>query len=259
MFTLRSLIAFAVLVGGMLGSAPAHAETKGPVVFAAASLKNALDKVSAGYTDETGKAVVISYAASGALARQIEQGAPADIFFSADLKWMDHLASGGHIAEGTRTDLLGNELVLIAASDSTVAFEPIPGADLAGLIGEGRIAIGEPRSVPAGAYAKASLESLGLWAAVEGKAAYVDKVTAVLTLVARGEAPLGIVYATDARTEPDVRVVATFPASSHPPIVYPVAQTTAAADPAEAEAFLAFLEGPTATEVFTAAGFTLKP
>ncbi|WP_181702028.1 molybdate ABC transporter substrate-binding protein [Chthonobacter albigriseus] len=257
MLTRRRILAVAAALS-LLPAAPAAAEEKPILVFAAASLKTALDEVAAAWQTETGKAVTVSYAASGALARQVEEGAPVDLFFSADLKWMDHLEKAGLVEPASRTALLGNELVLIAPADSTAVFEPKPGADLAALIGDGRIALGEPKSVPAGAYAKAALESLGLWAAVEPKAAFVDKVTAALTLVARGEAPFGVVYATDARAVPEVKVVAVFPASSHPPIVYPVARLKSSPSP-DADAFLAYLKGEAAGAVFTEAGFTLLP
>lgn len=233
---------------------PARAAEK-PVVFAAASLKNALDAVAMAWTAETGKAVTISYAASGPLAKQIEEGAPADIFFTADTKWADDLSGKGFLVQETRTDLLGNELVLVGPLDSTATIDLTKGADIAALLGaDGRLAIGEPKSVPAGRYGQAALESLGAWDGVKDRVALVDKVTAALTLVARGEAPLGIVYKTDALSEPKVKVVATFPADSHPPIVYPVARTTSSANP-DADAFLAYLKSDKAAAVFEKLGF----
>lgn len=234
---------------------PPAAAAEKPIVFAAASLKTALDAVASAWKAETGKEVTISYAASGPLARQIEEGAPADIFFTADTKWADDLAGKGLLVKETQTDLLGNELVLIAPSDSPASIDLTKGADIAALLGaDGRLAIGEPKSVPAGRYGQAALEALGAWDGLKDRTALVDKVTAALTLVARGEAPLGIVYKTDAQSEPKVKVVATFPADSHPPIVYPVAKTTSSTNP-DADAFLAYLKSDKAAAVFEKLGF----
>ncbi|MGH8765850.1 MAG: molybdate ABC transporter substrate-binding protein, partial [Burkholderiales bacterium] len=206
----------------------AHAQTV--VVFAAASLRNALDDVAAlAATKPT-----IAYAASSALARQIESGAPAQVFISADLDWMDYLGKKKLIREGTRRNLLGNKLVLIAPAGSNIKADIGPGFPLSKLLGDGRLATADPSSVPAGKYTRAALEKLGVWDSVAHKLAPADNVRAALLLVARGEAPLGTVYATDAAVEPKVRIVATFPDGSHPAIIYPAAlvASTPAAGPA---------------------------
>ena len=207
----------------------AKAQDKAITVFAAASMKNALDDVDAAFTKQSGIKVVASYDASSALMKQIEGGAPADVFVSADLKWMDYGAQKKLIKDDTRVNLLGNTLVLIAAKDSKIDHVTIaPGFDLAKLAGDGRIATGDVKAVPVGLYAQAALEKLGVWSAVEPKMAMTANVRAALVLVARGEAPLGIVYSTDAKVEPGVKVVGVFPDDSHDPIVYPVAATTGA-------------------------------
>jgi molybdate transport system substrate-binding protein len=243
------------LLAAMAGASPGAAQERTVTVFAAASLKNAVDDINAAFTARTGVKVVVSYAASSALVKQIEQGAPADVFASADLDWMDYGAQKKLIRDDTRLNLLGNRLVLIAPKESAVGNVTIaPGFDLAGLVGDGRIATGDARAVPAGKYAKAALEKLGSWATAEKKFAFAENVRAALILVARGEAPLGIVYATDAKVEPNVKVVGTFPADSHPPIVYPVA-LTASARP-DAPQYLAFLRSPAAKAVFEHYGFT---
>ncbi|HYM04515.1 MAG TPA: molybdate ABC transporter substrate-binding protein, partial [Stellaceae bacterium] len=215
----RLCLAFAVLV--WLGAAPAHAGDV--LVFAAASLKNALDDAIAAYHPGTGDAVKASYAASSALARQLENGAPADIFISADLDWMDYAEQHHLIVPSSRRDLLRNRLVLVAPASSDVEVAIVPNFPLAKLLGDGKLAIADPAGVPAGRYAKAALEKLGVWASVEGKIARAENVRTALFFVARREAPLGIVYATDAIATKDVRIVARFPEDSHPPIVYPIA------------------------------------
>ena len=208
-------------------------------------MKNALDDVDAAFTKKTGIKVVASYAASSALMKQIEQGAPADVFVSADLNWMDYGAQKKLIKDDTRVNLLGNRLVLIAPKDTKIGNVTIaPGFDLAKLAGNGRIAAGDVRAVPAGLYAKAALEKLGVWAAVEPKLAMTENVRAALVLVARGEAPLGIVYETDAKVEPSVKIVGVFPEDSHPPIIYPVALTVNAKP--DAAQYLAFLRSQAA-------------
>jgi molybdate transport system substrate-binding protein len=237
-----------------------NAQDKSILVFAAASMKNALDDVDAAFAKQTGVAVVASYDASSALMKQIEQDAPADVFISADLKWMDYGSEKKLIDDKTRVNLLGNKLVLIAGRESRLGDVTIgSGLDLAGLAGEGRIATGDVRAVPVGIYAKAALQKLGLWNSVEPKLAMVGNVRAALVLVARGEAPLGIVYATDAKVEPAVKVIGTFPDGSHEPIVYPVAATPTA-KPAAA-AYLAFLRSAAARAIFEHYGFSvlLKP
>jgi molybdate transport system substrate-binding protein len=237
------------------GIAPAQAES--PVVmFAAASLKNALDEASAAWTKETGKTTRISYAASSALAKQIEAGAPADLFVSADLAWMDYVAGKDGLKPGTRLNLLRNALVLIAPKDSSLAVDLKPGLDLSKALGDGRIAMGNVEAVPAGKYGKAALEHLGAWEGVKGRVAQAENVRAALLLVARGEVPLGIVYATDAVSDPSVRVLATFPTDSHPPVIYPVALTRDSTNP-DAAALLTYLRSPTARVFFERQGFSV--
>jgi molybdate transport system substrate-binding protein len=225
-------------------------------VFAAASLKNALDEVSPIYEKEAGGRARISYAASSALARQIENGAPADVFLSADREWMDYLERKALLVPGTRRDLLGNRLVLIAPASRPARVQPEPGFPLRNALGGNRLAMGDPQHVPAGRYAKAALENLGVWAQVRSQVAPMDNVRAALALVARGETPLGIVYATDAKAERAVTVAGVFPADSHPSIVYPVAVVKGAKN--EGAAFAAFLAGPQARRVFEKHGFTVN-
>ncbi len=246
------LIALALTATTPLATA---AQPQPIIVFATASMKTVIDELNTAFTRNTGIKVTTSYAASSALARQIEQGAPADVFISADIPWMDHVQKRDLINPGSRFDLAGNRLVLVAPKESKISKVDIAqGFDLAALAGTGRIAVGEVKSVPAGRYAKAALETLGSWTAVESKLAMADNVRAALLLVARGEAPLGIVYETDARVEPGVKVVGTFPAGSHPAIIYPAA-ATAKAQPA-AEKYLAFLRSGTAVVAFEGHGFT---
>jgi molybdate transport system substrate-binding protein len=234
---------------------PATAQDASLTIFAAASLKNVLDDVDAAFSKQTGVKVVASYAASSALIKQIEEGAPADVFISADPDWMDYGAKKQLIKDGTRFNLLGNKLVLIAPKDSKLDTVAIgPGFDLAKLAGDGKIATADVRAVPAGMYAKAALEKLGAWAAAESKIAMTENVRAALVLVARGEAPLGIVYETDAKVEPQVKVVGRFPANAHPPIIYPAAATKNAKP--EAEKYLTFLRSATALVIFERYGFT---
>lgn len=246
-------LAFTILCGAT--SSPVLAQDKSLTVFAAASMKNALDDIDAAYIAKTGIKIVASYAASSALAKQIEQGAPADIFASADTDWMDYAISKKTIKEPTRVNLLGNSMVLIAPKDSTIDNVTIgQGFDLAKLAGDGKIATADVKSVPVGKYAKASLEKLGAWSAAEPKFAMTENVRAALALVARGEAALGIVYSTDAKVEPGVKIVGTFPADSHPPIIYPVAATATAR--VEAADYLAFLRSSAAKTIFEKYGFT---
>lgn len=245
------LAAFSIL----WGAAPALAQDRSLTVFAAASMKNALDEVDAAYTAKTGIRIVASYAASSALAKQIEQGAPADVFVSADTDWMDYAIAKKTINEPTRVNLLGNSIVLIAPKQSKLDKVTIgAGFDLSKLAGDGRIATGDVKAVPSGKYARAALERLGAWQAAEPKFAMAENVRAALTLVARGEAPLGIVYATDAKVEPGVKIVGAFPADSHPAIVYPVAATATAKT--EAADYLAFLRSPAAKAIFEKYGFS---
>ncbi|WP_283195889.1 molybdate ABC transporter substrate-binding protein [Rhizobium sp. AN80A] len=225
-------------------------------VFAAASMKNALDAANAEWAKESGKEAVVSYAASSALAKQIEGGAPADVFISADLDWMDYLAKKNLIKEDTRSNLLGNSIVLVAAKDKVKPVDIKQGFDLAGLIGDGKLAMGEVKSVPAGKYGKAALEKLGVWASVEGKVAGAESVRAALALVSRGEAPFGIVYKTDVNADPGVAVAGTFPADSHPPITYPIAILSESKN-ADTAAYLEFLKSEKAARFFTEQGFTI--
>jgi molybdate transport system substrate-binding protein len=253
-----SLILIAAVMAGLPFAARAQGgSTDQPIlVFAAASMKNALDDANAAFSRATGIKVTASYAASSALMKQIEGGAPADVFVSADLDWMDYGSSHQLINDRTRVNLLGNTLVLIAARDSPIGKVTIgPGFDLAALAGDGRIATGDIRAVPVGLYAKAALEKLGAWAAVEKKMAMTENVRVALTLVARGEAPLGIVYATDAKVEPNVKVIGTFPEASHPPIVYPVAATRDAKP--SATRYLDFLRSAGARAMFESYGFAV--
>src|SRR5579862_3682150 len=246
-------LSLAILVGSALS--PVHAEDKTLTVFAAASMKNALDDIDAAFTARTGIKVSASYAASSTLAKQIEQGAPADIFVSADTDWMDYAIGKKNINVPTRADLLGNSIVLIAPKDSKIDNVTIaPGFDLAKLAGDGKIATGDVKSVPVGKYAQAALEKLGAWQAAAPKFAMAESVRAALTLVARGEAVLGIVYATDAKVEPEVKIVGAFPSESHPPIIYPVAATTSAGP--HAADYLAFLRSSAAKSIFEKYGFT---
>ena len=224
------------------------------LVFAAASLKTALDAVAGEWRAGTGGRVTISYAASSTLAKQIENGAPADLFISADRDWMDYLQQRELIDPKTRIDMLGNSLVLIAPADSAAQVTIARGFPLADMLGDGHLAMGDPDAVPAGRYAKAALSALGVWPQVTGRIAAAENVRAALLLVARGEAPLGIVYRTDAAAEPSVRIVGTFPSDSHPPIVYPMALTIAHGP--EAPALAGYLRGPAARTLFEAQGFT---
>jgi molybdate transport system substrate-binding protein len=246
----------ALLCLSLLALPAAAADTgKAPItVFAAASLTNALQDLGDAFTKETSIPVRFSFAASSALARQIENGAPADIFFSADLEWMDYLQSRNLIQRDTRHDVLGNRLVLIAPSDSLVKLKIEPNFALAAALGKGRLATGDPDSVPAGRYAREALTTLGVWSSVEGHLVRADSVRSALAFVDRGEAQLGIVYETDALIDKRVRVVDVFPASSHLPIKYPVALTTAAK--VGAAKFLAYIRGPAGELAFKANGFT---
>jgi molybdate transport system substrate-binding protein len=226
------------------------------VVFAAASLKDALDAVAADFQATTGHTVTISYAGSNALAKQIIEGAPADIFLSAAVNWMDEVEKAGLVVDGTRADLLGNTLVLIAHGKDAAPIKIGPGFDLAGLLGDGILSMAMVDAVPAGQYGKASLESLGVWETVEASVAQSENVRAALTLVSTGEAPFGIVYATDAGADDNVTVVGTFPADSHKPIVYPGALLTGAADPADYALFEA-LSADAADAKFSELGFAI--
>jgi molybdate transport system substrate-binding protein len=247
-----SLLLLAALLCGAPGGAPAAADV---TVFAAASLRDALDAQVAQFEHEGRQRVIVSYAGSNALANQIEAGAPADIFVSADVDWMDYLDTRGLLAPGTRRDLLRNRLVLVAPAASGSALKIGPKFALAASLGPDRLAMANPDSVPAGKYAKAALEALGVWASVENKLARTENVRAALVLVARGEAPFGVVYATDALAEPRVRVVDTFPESTHPPIVYPIAVTAHARSSAPVNGFFAYLSSAAARATWRRYGF----
>lgn len=250
---LPAVIALVLLIG--CGRAPApQAPDPDVLIFAAASLQTALDDLLPSIDAVTGTRVRASYAASSALARQIENGAPADIFISADLEWMDYLQERAAIRAASRVNLLGNDLVLIAPAARPVTLAILPGFPLAHALGGGRLAVADP-DVPAGRYAQAALTSLGVWESVAGQLAPAENVRAALLLVSRNEAPLGIVYRTDALVDKGVITVDTFPADSHPPIVYPAALTMRASEPALVA--LEFLRGDEAAAVFTRHGFVV--
>jgi len=242
------------LLALFLGSAPRAACAQNLIVFAAASLKDALDQNVLLFERSTGDKVVVSYAASSALARQIENGAPADLFISADTDWMDYLAKRMLINSATRVDLLKNQLVLIAPADSPVEIKIARNFPLAKRLGGARLAMAQPDYVPAGRYGRAALQTLGVWASVENRVAPAENVRAALALVSRGEAPLGIVYRTDALADRSVRIVAEFPANTHPPIIYPAALTARSAHPGAAR-LLAFLGSAQGRAIFRKYGF----
>ena len=253
---LRKLVGACLLVLACILTAPAHAAdnlNQEILVFAAASLSNVLDEVGAAYTQQTRQPVKFSYAASSVLARQLEAGARADVFFSADLEWMDYVQAHGLIDRTTRRDVVGTRLALVAPADSRIELKIAPGFALAAALGTGRLATGDPQSVPVGKYARSALTSLGVWNDVADRLVRADNVRSALAFIARGETPLGIVYATDAKVEKRVRVVDFFPAGSHPPIVYPVA-ATAQARPA-ARQFIGFLQSSAAQNAFERYGF----
>jgi molybdate transport system substrate-binding protein len=232
------------------------ATAKGPVVFAAASMKTALDAVAAAWTAETGKTPPIVYASSAVLAKQIEQGAPADIFISADLNWMDYLDKAKLVRPETRRNLLGNTLVLIEPVDASASLTIATGFDLAGATGDGKVAVCTIASCPGGMYAKQALEKLGIWEKVEPKLAQADNIRNALTLVSRGEAKFGIVYATDAKADPKVKVVGVFSEATHSPIVYPIALVEASKNP-DAARFAAYLSSKAANRIWIEQGFTI--
>jgi molybdate transport system substrate-binding protein len=246
---IRSILAILLA----LGATVAAAEPASVTVFAAASLKNALDDVDAAYSAASHVAVHASYAASSALAHQIEQGGPADVFVSADSDWMDYLGQRGLVSTATRRDLLTNHLALIAPAASPVRLTIRKGFTIAAVLNGGRLAIAGPE-VPAGKYGRASLQSLGVWDQVKDQLAPAENVRGALAFVAQGEAPLGIVYDTDARSEPKVRIVGLFPDDSHPRIVYPAALVAASRN-AAGPAYIAFLQGPRAAAIFARYGF----
>ena len=244
-----------MLSAPLRAAAPAQAPANSILVFAAASMQTVLDELAPAIQQSTGVSIRTSYAASPALARQIENGAPADLFISADLDWMDYLATRSLIRADSRVNLVGNDLVLVAPAGRAPALKIAPGFALSTALGDGRLAVADPTAVPAGRYAQAALTSLGVWNRVSGKLAIAENVRAALLLVSRGETPLGIVYRTDAIADRGVAVVDTFPATSHPRIVYPAALTSTASP--RATAVLSFLRGAQARAVFTKQGFSL--
>ncbi|HET6618433.1 MAG TPA: molybdate ABC transporter substrate-binding protein [Dongiaceae bacterium] len=250
--TRRALLACIAATTALAGT-PLAAEQPA-TVFAAASLTDALKAAAASWQAQGHAAVVLSFGSSSAIAKQVEAGAPADIFASADEKWMQYLDDRGLIAADTMCRPIGNALVLVAPAGSDVSIAIAPNFDLKGALGGGRLSIGDPRNVPAGIYGKQALTRLGVWDSVESQTAPAENVRAALALVQRGEAPLGIVYATDARGVKDVRVIGTFPEDSHDPIVYPMAIVAGHERP-EAKAFLDFLLGADARQIFNSYGF----
>jgi len=248
-------LALAFLMAAGLPGHEARAGVK-VTVFAAASLKNALDAVTAAWAAETGKEATISYAASSALAKQIESGAPVDVFISADRDWMNYLTEKQLVKAGTAVDLLGNEIVLVAPKDSSAKIAIEKDFALAKLLDGGKLAMGDVKAVPAGKYGKAALDALSVWSSVESHVAQAENVRAALKLVSTGEASLGIVYRTDAKAEPGVRVIGIFPADSHPPIVYPAAPVAASQNP-DAAPFVTYLQSEKAQAIFRDQGFTV--
>jgi molybdate transport system substrate-binding protein len=254
---MRTLLATTALaLVAMSGSLAAHAQGRDLLVFGAASLKNALDDADAQFQRDTGHKVVVSYGASSALAKQIEGGAPADIFISADLDWMDYVVEHKLIKPETRFNLLGNKLVLIESADSKIVLSIAPNFPLAQTLGDNRLAMADPAAVPAGKYGKAALEALGVWSSVSAKIAPAQDVRAALLFVSRGEALLGIVYQTDAAADKGVKIVGAFPESTHPPIIYPLAITATSTNP-EAAAYVQFLKSAVAKPAFERQGFAL--
>lgn len=253
MRSLRNLLLAALSIMAMLMSSAAPAADI--TVFAAASLTDALNEINSVWAKETHHSAAISFAASSALARQIEAGSPADLFISADTAWMDYLDQRSLVQHRTRRDLLGNHLVLIEPASSHARIAIVPHFDLAGALGSGRLAVADPDSVPAGKYAKASLTALGVWDSVANRLARAENVRIALKYVARGDVPFGIVYTTDAMAEPLVRIGATFPDATHPPIVYPVALTTNARP--LAREFLSYIAGAHASAIFRKDGFVV--
>ena len=246
--------AFIVIAFLFLAAIVPAAQAQNLTVFAAASLKNALDEVAARYQKQSGEKASISYASSSALAKQIESGAPADIFVSADLDWMDYVDRRNLVRAGTRVNLLRNEIVLIASAGNKASFVIGPRFPLAALLGDRRLAMADPDHVPAGKYGKAALEALEVWPSISGKIARGENVRAALNFVSRGEAPFGIVYRTDAAADRNVRIVGAFPADSHPPIVYPAAMLAGGKNPG-AQKFFMFLKSPEAANIFRKHGF----
>ena len=254
-FRRYALLILLICLSGSVRAAPAASPRL--LVFAASSLTNVLDEIGSAYTAESGQQVTFSYGASSTLARQLESGAKADVFFSADTDWMDYVQSRGLIQAASRNNLLGNQLVLVAPADSDIQLRIKPGFSLAAALGKGRLATGDPDSVPVGKYARSALTTLGVWNEVVNKLVRADNVRTALAFVARGEAPLGIVYQTDALMDKQVRIVDAFPDTTHVPIVYPIALTAQANE--GAARFVKYLRSTTAQAVFRKYGFTVLP
>lgn len=248
---IRLAVAFAFAI--LLSLSVSLAQAADATVYAATSLKDALGEVGKAYEADNGKKIDISFAASSALARQIEAGATADVFMSADTDWMDYLQQRQLIDVSSRKNLLSNRLVLIAEQNSQISLKISNGFDLKGALGDGRLSVADPDSVPAGKYARTALTSLGVWNGVADRLVRAENVRVALTYVARGEAPLGIVYETDAKSEPKVKIVNVFPADSHLPITYPLALTPNASS--TARDFITYVEGPKAADIFKKYGF----
>jgi molybdate transport system substrate-binding protein len=253
---MRTLVAWVGIATCAIGSSVAAAadDAKSVLVFGAASLTDVLDELGKAFTAQTQVQVKSSLAASSALAKQIEAGAPADVFFSADLEWMDYLEQRKLLRAGSRHDVVRNRLVLIAPADSKVSVKIAPGFDLVKALGDGKLVTGDPDSVPVGKYAHTALEKLGAWNSVESRIVRAENVRSALAFVARGEAPLGIVYQTDALAEKRVRIVDVFPEDSHPPVTYPIALTTRA-NP-DAQRFVDFVISDAAKPIFRKYGFS---
>jgi molybdate transport system substrate-binding protein len=256
MTVIRAVLVVAAVALAAPWTIAAHAQGRDLLVFGAASLKNALDDADAQYQRDAGHQIVVSYGASSALAKQIEGGAPADIFISADLDWMDYVAEHKLIKPETRFNLLGNKLVLVARADSNINLTIGPNFPLAQALGNDRLAMAEPSAVPAGKYGKAALEALGVWPSVAAKVAPAQDVRATLLLVSRGEAPLGIVYQTDAAADKGLKIVGAFPESTHPPIIYPIAITSTSTNPG-AVAYIGYLKSAAAKPAFEKQGFVV--
>lgn len=248
---------FSLIISALMLSPLALAQAESIRIFAAASTTNAVGDIINAYTGETGKAVVPSFASSSTLAKQIDQGAPADVFLSANPKWMDFIEGKKLVEPGTRTNLLGNRITLIQPLSGKLSIEISKAMDLAGILGDDKLAMGDPDHVPAGIYGRKALESLGLWDSVSPKVARAKDVRAALALVERAEAPLGIVYATDAAISKKIKVVAVFPEETHPPIIYPACIIKGKAGD-DAKAFFEFLKSPKAAEIFKIYGFSIR-
>ena len=251
----RMLLGLGLICLTIIASLPAAAQQPQILVFAAASLTEAVQEVTTGYERSAQVKVKSSFDSSSVLARQIEAGAQADVFFSADTAWMDYLQSRNLIKPGSRMNLLGNSLVLIAPAQAQIQLKIAPHFPLLAALGDGRLATGDPDSVPAGRYARSALTKLGVWNEIAPRLARAENVRVALLYVTRGEAPLGIVYASDALADKGVRVVDTFPADTHEPIVYPIALTQSAKS--QAAGFVAYLSGPQARDIFVKHGFTV--